>query len=216
MACNAANTFPWMPRISKPIQKTWFFTIGHVIDFQTKILGYIIGRNRRLRTLGAVYADSSLWPCQNHYLKPYCIYLLALSIAANGCMRIQIEVNRKTKVHWNFQLVLKRWSKRNGYRQVLAISLPLVASMGSITLMQFTDRVFLANYSVDAIAAAMPAGIASFTFIAFFMGVATYTNAFVAQVHRRRSLWAGRVGPLARDLVLHFFRLSTGLFVLHF
>ena len=77
--------------------------------------------------------------------------------------------------------MLKRWTKPNGYRQVLAISLPLVASMGSITLMQFTDRVFLANYSVDSIAAAMPAGIASFTFIAFFMGVASYTNAFVAQ-----------------------------------
>ena len=44
--------------------------------------------------------------------------------------------------------------------------------MGSITVMQFTDRVFLANYSVDAIAAALPAGIASFTFISFFMGVA--------------------------------------------
>jgi len=88
--------------------------------------------------------------------------------------------------------VLKRWSKRNGYRQVLAISLPLVASMGSITLMQFTDRVFLANYSVDAIAAAMPAGIASFTFIAFFMGVATYTNAFVAQYTGAGAF--GRVG----------------------
>ena len=88
--------------------------------------------------------------------------------------------------------MLKRWSKRNGYRQVLAISLPLVASMGSITLMQFTDRVFLANYSVDAIAAAMPAGIASFTFIAFFMGVATYTNAFVAQYTGAGAF--GRVG----------------------
>jgi MATE family multidrug resistance protein len=94
--------------------------------------------------------------------------------------------------------MIKRWSKPNGYRQVLAISLPLVASMGSITLMQFTDRVFLANYSVDTIAAAMPAGIASFTFIAFFMGVATYTNAFVAQytgagAHRRvgAALWQG-------------------------
>jgi MATE family multidrug resistance protein len=49
----------------------------------------------------------------------------------------------------------ERWSKPNGYRQVLSISLPLVASMGSITLMQFTDRIFLANYSVDAIAAAI-------------------------------------------------------------
>lgn len=94
--------------------------------------------------------------------------------------------------------MIKRWSKPNGYREVLAISLPLVASMGSITLMQFTDRVFLANYSVDAIAAAMPAGIASFTFIAFFMGVASYTNAFVAQytgagAHQRvgAALWQG-------------------------
>ena len=77
--------------------------------------------------------------------------------------------------------MIERWLKPNGYRQVLAISLPLVASMGSITLMQFTDRVFLSNYSLDAIAAALPAGIASFTFISFFMGVAQYTNAFVAQ-----------------------------------
>lgn len=82
----------------------------------------------------------------------------------------------------------ERWSKPNGYRDVLAISLPLVASMGSITVMQFTDRVFLANYSVDAIAAALPAGIASFTCLAFFMGVANYTNAFVAQYVGARAL----------------------------
>ncbi len=77
--------------------------------------------------------------------------------------------------------MLKRWSQPNGYRRVLAISLPLVASMSSITVMQFTDRVFLANYSVTAISAALPAGIASFTVIAFFLGVANYVNAFVAQ-----------------------------------
>ena len=77
--------------------------------------------------------------------------------------------------------MIERWSKKNGYRHVLAISLPLVASMGSLTLMQFTDRMFLANYSADAIAAALPAGIASFTAVAFFMGVANYVNAFVAQ-----------------------------------
>lgn len=74
-----------------------------------------------------------------------------------------------------------RWSQPNGYRHVLSISLPLVASMGTITLMQFTDRIFLAKYSTDAISAALPAGIASFTFISFFMGVASYTNTFVAQ-----------------------------------
>ena len=78
-------------------------------------------------------------------------------------------------------MFVQRWSQPNGYRQVLSISLPLVASMGSITLMQFTDRMFLANYSIEAISAAVPAGIASFTFIALLMGVASYTNVFVAQ-----------------------------------
>jgi len=94
--------------------------------------------------------------------------------------------------------MIERWSQKNGYKHVLAISLPLVASMGSLTLMQFTDRMFLANYSEDAIAAALPAGVASFTAIAFFMGVANYANAFVAQytgacVYKRigASVWQG-------------------------
>ena len=67
------------------------------------------------------------------------------------------------------------------YREVLRISLPLVVSMSSTMIMEFTDRVFLANYSLDAIAAALPAGITSFLFIAFFMGTAQYLNVFVAQ-----------------------------------
>lgn len=77
--------------------------------------------------------------------------------------------------------MLKRWSQPNGYRQVLAIGLPLVASFGTTSLIHFTDRVFLSNYAVDAIAAALPAGITSFLFLGFFMGVASYVNVFVAQ-----------------------------------
>jgi MATE family multidrug resistance protein len=91
-----------------------------------------------------------------------------------------------------FEKIIKRWSKPNGYRQVLSVSMPLVASMGSITLMQFTDRMFLANYSVDAIAAVLPAGITAFACLAFFMGVANYTNAFVAQYTGAKAF--GRVG----------------------
>ncbi len=67
------------------------------------------------------------------------------------------------------------------YRQVLKVSLPLVISMSSTMIMEFTDRVFLANYSLDAIAAALPAGIAAFLFISFFLGTAQYLNVFVAQ-----------------------------------
>jgi len=102
-----------------------------------------------------------------------------------------------------------RWSAPNGYRDVLNISLPLVASMGSITLMQFTDRMFLANYSVDAIAAALPGGIASFATIAFFMGVASYTNTFVAQYTGAgapervgAALWQGIYFSLAAAVLL--------------
>ncbi len=70
---------------------------------------------------------------------------------------------------------------RDAYRRVLAIGLPLVVSMGSTTLMLFTDRMFLGNYSLDAIAAAMPAGIAAFAIQSFFIGTAGYTGVFIAQ-----------------------------------
>ncbi len=113
-----------------------------------------------------------------------------------------------------------RWARPNGYRHVFAISLPLVASMGTITLMQFTDRVFLANYAVDAITAALPAGILSFTLISFFMGVAGYTNSFVAQYTGARALnrvgaavWQGIYFSLFAAVFLAlFYFLSNGLF----
>ena len=112
------------------------------------------------------------------------------------------------------------WRQPQGYRHVLSISLPLVASMGTITLMQFTDRVFLANYSVDAITAALPAGILSFTLISFFMGVASYTNAFVAQYTGARkmdrvgaALWQGIYFSMAAACILAcFYFLSEPMF----
>lgn len=67
------------------------------------------------------------------------------------------------------------------YKEILRISLPLVLSMGATTVMEFTDRVFLGRYSMDALAAAMPAGITSFLFTSFFIGTAGYVNVFIAQ-----------------------------------
>ncbi len=84
------------------------------------------------------------------------------------------------------------------YRDILRVSLPLVATMGATMVMEFTDRVFLSSYSLDAIAAALPAGIAAFLLIAFFMGTAGYLNVFIAQytgaeAHDRvgAALWQG-------------------------
>jgi len=121
-----------------------------------------------------------------------------------------------------FNHLHNRWNRPNGYRHVFAISLPLVASMGTITLMQFTDRVFLANYSVEAITAALPAGVLSFTLISFFMGVAGYTNSFVAQYTGARimdrvgaAIWQGIYFALFAAIFLALFCLvSHHLFTL--
>lgn len=64
--------------------------------------------------------------------------------------------------------------------------------MAATTVMEFTDRVFLANYSIDAIAAAMPAGIATFLALTFFTGVTAYLNVFIAQYTGAGSL--SRIG----------------------
>ena len=93
---------------------------------------------------------------------------------------------------------MSRWDEPGGYRQVLQIGLPMVMSMMSHSVMQFTDRIFLGHYSINAIAASLPASITSFLFISFFMGVSEYLSVFVAQytgaVRPERvgaSLWQG-------------------------
>lgn len=87
------------------------------------------------------------------------------------------------------------WNQPNGCRDVLKISLPLVISMASHTVMLFTDRLFLARYSVDAIAAATPAGLLAFMFTCFFMGVVGFANTLIAQ-----SIGAGQRTDAARAL----------------
>lgn len=87
------------------------------------------------------------------------------------------------------------WVRPNGCRDVLAISLPLVISMTSHTVMLFTDRLFLSRYSVDAIAAATPAGLLAFMFMCFFTGVVGFANTLIAQ-----SVGAGMKEQVARSL----------------
>lgn len=101
------------------------------------------------------------------------------------------------------------WNKPFGYRDVLKISMPLAISMASTTIMQVTDRIFLGRYSVEAIAAALPAGILAFLFISFFMGVASYINVFIAQYTGAAkpekvaaSLWQGIYFSLGAWLLL--------------
>ncbi|MBQ18812.1 MAG: MATE family efflux transporter [Planctomycetaceae bacterium] len=67
------------------------------------------------------------------------------------------------------------------HRELLGVALPLVISSGSATLMYVVDRVFLTWYSPDALAAAMPASMVHWSLLAVPIGLALYTNTFVAQ-----------------------------------
>lgn len=79
--------------------------------------------------------------------------------------------------------LLRRWKRRYNYSEVLKVCLPLVLGMSATTVMEFTDRAFLSNYSIEAISAAVPAGITAFLFIAFFGGVGSYVGVFIAQYY---------------------------------
>ena len=67
------------------------------------------------------------------------------------------------------------------YRHVLRLAAPLIVSTSSFSIMHFVDRMFVAWYSQDALAASAPAGAASFIPAAFFIGTAGYVSTFVAQ-----------------------------------
>jgi len=93
-----------------------------------------------------------------------------------------------------YRFVSKRWQGEAGYHQVLIIAVPLIFSTAGIAIQQFVDRMFLAWYSSEAIAATMPAGIINYTIINLFIGTAAYVSTFVAQY------WGAglhdRIGPI--------------------
>jgi len=100
------------------------------------------------------------------------------------------------------------------------LAMPLVVSMGSWTLMNVIDRIFLLWYSEEAMAAALPAGMMHFALICFPLGMASYVNTFVAQYHGaghpRRigpAVWQGaRLGLFCVPLFLLLIPLSPYIF----
>lgn len=97
-----------------------------------------------------------------------------------------------------------------GMREVLVLAFPLVLSTGSWAIQHFVDRMFLAWYSAECIAAAMPAGILNYAVMSFFIGTASYAGTFVAQYHG-----AGmrhRIGPVLWQGI--YFSLLGGIFIM--
>jgi len=98
---------------------------------------------------------------------------------------------------------IRKWwtnahTKPGGIPELWRVAYPLILTTASGMVIQFINRIFLAHYSTDSLAACVPAGILSFTMTCFFVGVATYTNVFVAQYYGAKkpaqmvaSLWQG-------------------------
>ncbi len=86
-----------------------------------------------------------------------------------------------------------RWNREAGYREVLVVAIPLILSTASWSVQHFVDRMFLAWYSPETIAAAMPAGMLNFTMVSIFMGTAGYVSTFVAQYFGAKRFH--RIGP---------------------
>jgi len=103
------------------------------------------------------------------------------------------------------------------YRDVWRVSMPLVVSMSTTVVMTFTDRMFLANYSIDAIAAALPAGITAFVFLSFFSDTAGYSNVIIAQYTGAgalqrvgRAMWQGIYFSIFGGLIMVGLALCAG------
>ncbi|MEN8207928.1 MAG: MATE family efflux transporter [Candidatus Fermentibacteria bacterium] len=69
----------------------------------------------------------------------------------------------------------------DSYREIVAVSFPIIAAMAGRTIMMFCDRLFLAQHSQLELQAALPAGILSFTMLCIFYGTVSYSGTFIAQ-----------------------------------
>lgn len=103
-----------------------------------------------------------------------------------------------------------RYHAESGYREVLKLAFPLILSTGSSTIQMFIDRMFLTWYSPEAIAAAAPGGIVSFTSICLFIGTAAYVNTFVAQYYGAKQY--DRIAQAVWQGI--YFAIAAGIFCL--
>ena len=95
-----------------------------------------------------------------------------------------------------------------GYRELLAVAIPMVLSFGTQSVMHVVDRVFMTWYSKEAVAAALPAGILFWSCLSLPYGVISYANAFVAQYDgaKRRDRVSTSVWQAA------YFAVASGLY----
>jgi MATE family multidrug resistance protein len=94
-----------------------------------------------------------------------------------------------------------------GYRELIALSLPLVLSSSFATVQIFIDRVFIARVGEDATAAAMPAVAYFWTPFALLFFTVMYATVFVAQYGGAKR--PHRIGPVVWQAI--YFGVAAGL-----
>ncbi len=109
--------------------------------------------------------------------------------------------------------LLRRWNAPGGYAELLRVGVPLILITGFWKIQQFVDRMFLSWYSPEAVAAASPAGLVSWTIASVLVGTAGYVNTFVAQYYGARQYT--RIGPAVWQGV-HLTLLAAGVGVVAF
>ena len=90
--------------------------------------------------------------------------------------------------------MIERWRQKGGYRDILNIAFPLILSSSAWTILHFVDRIFLAWYSPEAIAASGPAGFLHVTIVHLFSGTTAYVSVFIAQYYGSGRYH--RIGPI--------------------
>lgn len=105
----------------------------------------------------------------------------------------------------------KNWEQAS-LGELWFLSYPLIVTMAAQVVMQFVDRMFLARYSHDALAACVPGGVLAMTFGAMFMGLASYTSVFISQYYAQKKICLCFHFSLARDFVGGLFFAGAGLF----
>ncbi len=93
--------------------------------------------------------------------------------------------------------------------EVFLVAFPLIMSAGTFAFKLFCDRIMLAWHSETSIAAAIGGGMTAFMLCSFFMGMANYGNAFVAQYDGAEQ--HSRIGLAVWQSML--FSLAAGLFL---
>jgi MATE family multidrug resistance protein len=103
----------------------------------------------------------------------------------------------------------QRYSIAGGYKEFFKIAVPLIISTGAWSFQHFLNRLFLAWHNAEEFAAALPAGVLSFTILSLFVGTVVYVDVFVAQYWGKRDYKA--IGPAVWQSV--YLALAGGIIV---